>query len=88
MFIRKSASSLTGAEQTAFVSAVLELKSSPSLMHPGDQTRHRYDDFVEVHLNAMAVMESTPPGQSWGHMASAFGPWHRVLLHHFEAELQ
>jgi tyrosinase len=88
MNIRKSASSLTGAEQAAFVTAVLELKSKPSLLHAADQTRHRYDDFVEVHLNAMAVMESTPPGQSWGHMASAFGPWHRVLLHHFEAELQ
>jgi hypothetical protein len=88
MYIRKSASSVTGAEQAAFVAAVLELKSKPSLLHPADQTQHRYDDFVEVHLNAMAIMNSTPPGQSWGHMASAFGPWHRVLLHHFETELQ
>jgi tyrosinase len=88
MNIRKSASLLTEAEQAAFVAAVLELKSQPSLLHPADQMRHRYDDFVEVHLNAMAVMEATPPGQSWGHMAAAFGPWHRVLLHHFETELQ
>jgi len=65
MFIRKSASSLTGAEQTAFVAAVLELKTKPSLMHPGDQTRHRYDDFVEIHLNAI-------PGRS---MCSTTTAW-------------
>jgi tyrosinase len=88
MYIRKSASSLTSAEQKAFVAAVLALKAQPSSLHPGEAGRGRYDDFVEVHLNAMAVMESTPPGPSWGHMAAAFGPWHRVLLHHFESELQ
>lgn len=88
MYIRKSASKLTGAEQKAFAAAVLELKSKPSVVHPANPARARYDDFVEVHLNAMAVMESKPPGPSWGHMAAAFGPWHRVLLHHFEAELR
>lgn len=88
MFVRKSASSLSIVEQKAFAAAVLELKSKPSRLHPTDGERGRYDDFVEVHLNAMAVMNGHHPGQSWGHMAAAFGPWHRVLLHQFELELR
>ncbi|MGE5131777.1 MAG: tyrosinase family protein [Gemmatimonadota bacterium] len=88
MYARKSASSLTAAEQNAFAAAVLVLKTRPSVLHPDDPDRGRYDDFAEVHRSAMAVMETSPPGQSWGHMAAAFAPWHRVLLHHFEAELQ
>lgn len=88
MYVRNPASKLTDAEQQAFAAAVLELKSRPSVLHPADPVRRRYDDFVEVHLNAMSVMDSNPPGPSWGHMAAAFGPWHRVLLHHFEAELR
>lgn len=88
MYARKSASSLTAAEQNAFAAAVLVLKTRPSVLHPDDPDQGRYDDFVEVHRSAMAVMETSPPGQSWGHMAAAFAPWHRVLLHHFEAELQ
>jgi tyrosinase len=36
----------------------------------------------------MAVMMQTPPAPSWGHMAAAFCPWHRVLLRQFELELQ
>jgi tyrosinase len=79
---------LSPAERKAFAAAVLQLKSQPSRLTPTDAQRGRYDDFVEVHLNAMAVMNATPPGQSWGHMAAAFGPWHRVFLHHFESELQ
>src|SRR5919198_5263339 len=88
MFTRKSARSLSQVEQKAFVATVLQLKSKPSQLHPADVELGRYDDFVEVHLNAMAVMNGPQPGQSWGHMAAAFGPWHRVLLHHFDSELQ
>lgn len=88
MYVRKSASALSPAEQSAFTAAILQLKSQPSRLSPGDAQRGRYDDFVQVHLNAMAVMNTSPPGPSWGHMAAAFGPWHRVLLHQFESELQ
>ena len=88
MFTRKSAHLLSGVERAAFVAAVLQLKAKPSRLHPADSDGGRYDDFVEVHLNAMAVMAGPQPGQSWGHMAAAFGPWHRVFLHHFESELQ
>jgi tyrosinase len=88
VFTRKSAHLLSGVERGDFVAAVLQLKTKPSRLHPADTARGRYDDFVEVHLNAMAVMSGPHPGQSWGHMAAAFGPWHRVLLQHFESELQ
>ena len=86
MGIRINQKKLKPAQQKAFVDAVIALKKKPSLMHPNDANRGRYDDFVEVHLNAMMVMMHG--GQSWGHLAAAFGPWHRVLLQQFELELQ
>src|SRR4051794_14548207 len=67
MFTRKSASTLSQAGQRAFVAAVLELKSKPSRLHPGDAERGRYDDFVEVHLNAMMVMNMQPSEPSWAY---------------------
>lgn len=88
MALRKNQSTLTAAEKTAFVEAVLAQKQRPSLLHPDAADRTRYDDFVEVHLNAMAVMMQSPPAPSWGHMAAAFCPWHRALLLEFERELQ
>lgn len=88
MALRKNQANLTTAEKTAFVEAVLAQKQRPSRLHPDSPTNSRYDDFVEVHLNAMLVMMETPPAPSWGHMAAAFGPWHRALLLEFERELQ
>ena len=88
MGLRKNQASLDAAEKSAFVEAVLAQKLRPSRLHPGAADRSRYDDFVEVHLNAMAVMMQMPPAPSWGHMAAAFCPWHRVLLLEFERELQ
>jgi tyrosinase len=88
MHVRKNASQLSRAERQAFVDAVLEVKHKPSRLHPGDSDRSRYDDFVQVHLDAMMVMMHEPPQPSWGHQAAAFGPWHRVLLFEFEKELQ
>ena len=86
--LRKNQATLTTAEQQAFVNALIALKQKPSRLHPGSNAHSRYDDFVEVHLNAMLVMMNTPAAVSWGHMAAAFGPWHRVLLLEFERELQ
>jgi tyrosinase len=88
MGLRKNQASLTSQEKQAFVNAVLAQKQKPSRLHPDAPDRSRYDDLVEVHLNAMNVMHGTPPVPSWGHMAAAFGPWHRVLLLEFELELQ
>ena len=84
--MRKNQATLTAAEKTAFVNAVLSLKQEPSILHPDDRTFSRYDDFVEVHLNAMMVMMNNQP--SWAHQGPVFGPWHRVLLRQFELELQ
>lgn len=87
MIIRKDAQKLLPHEKKAFTDAVLALKSQPSRLHPDDATRGRYDDFVEVHFNAMtAMMMGHVP--SWGHLSAAFGPWHRVFLFHFESELR
>jgi tyrosinase len=87
MIIRKNAKDLSPGEKKAFTDAVLALKVQPSQLHPGDSTRGRYDDYVEVHYNAMmAMMMGHVP--NWGHLSAAFGPWHRVLLHHFESELR
>jgi tyrosinase len=85
---RKNAESLTATERGAFVSAILGLKRKPSSLHPSDADRSRYDDFVEVHLNAMMVMMMVNGQPSWGHLAAGFGPWHRVFIRQFELELQ
>src|SRR5215472_1686472 len=92
MRVRKNVSNLTPAEKTAFVNAVLALKTQPSVLNPGRQGR--YDDYVLLHMNSM--MAGTPninparpdfvPG--WAHDGPAFYPWHRVLLLQFENDLQ
>ena len=92
MRVRKNVSNLTPGEKTAFVNAVLALKTQPSVLNPGQQGR--YDDYVQLHMNAM--MAGTPdldPAQpafmpGWAHDGPAFFPWHRVLLLQFENDLQ
>jgi tyrosinase len=87
MITRKNAKQFVRDEKKAFTDAVLALKTKPSVLHPGDGPNSRYDDYVEVHLNAMNAGMSGP-GQGWAHLSAAFGPWHRVLLAHFESELR
>jgi tyrosinase len=86
--LRKNQNTLTASEKQAFVSAVLGLKQRPSRLHPGDPNFGRYDDFVEVHLNAMMPPMMTPPQPGWAHQSGVFTPWHRALLLEFEKELQ
>ncbi len=88
MNLRKNQSSLNASEKKAFINAVLELKQKPSRLHPGDSNFGRYDDFVEVHLNAMMPPMMSPPQPGWAHQSVVFAPWHRVLLLEFEKELQ
>lgn len=79
--IRKSVRHLGNAEKTRFVNAVLALKTKPSVLHPGDANFSRYDDYPELHMNAMMAN----PG--WAHSRPAFFPWHRVMLLEFENDL-
>ncbi|MGE5837877.1 MAG: tyrosinase family protein [Acidobacteriota bacterium] len=81
MRMRRNIKWLSNAEKTSFVNAVLVLKSQPSILHAADSTRSRYDDYAEVHMNAMM----TDPG--WAHRRPAFFPWHRVMLLQFENDL-
>ena len=83
--VRRNHRDLSSTQKTAFVSAVLALKNDvDSLLHPGAQKR--YDDFVEVHKNAMisgpAMIMPMPHG------GPLFYPWHRILLRQFELALQ
>src|SRR5215471_17135571 len=81
MRIRKNVKRLSSAEKSRFVDAVLALKEAPSVLHPGDPVLKRYDDYAEMHMNAMMAS----PG--WAHRRPAFFPWHRVMLLQFENDL-
>lgn len=89
MRIRKNVKNLSSAEKTAYVQAVLALKNKPSTLHPGSSSR--YDDYAEVHMNAMMAEEGSvgQPGfiPGWAHNAPAFFPWHREMLLQFENDL-
>jgi tyrosinase len=81
MRIRKNVKFLSNPEKTAFTNAVLALKKKPSILHPSDTSRSRYDDYPEIHMNAMMAN----PG--WAHRGPAFFPWHRELLLQLENDL-
>lgn len=81
MRVRKNVKHLSTPEKTKFVNAVLALKTKPSVLHPGDATRNRYDDYPEVHMNAMMA------SVGWAHRRPAFFPWHRVMVLAFENDL-
>ncbi|HEX3280571.1 MAG TPA: tyrosinase family protein [Pyrinomonadaceae bacterium] len=81
MRLRKNVKSLSPTQKTKFVNAVLALKTKPSVLHPGDGNLSRYDDYAEVHMNAMMAN----PG--WAHRRPAFFPWHRIMLLAFEDDL-
>lgn len=92
--IRKNVSNLSVGEKNKFVNSVLALKETPSKIHPGDPSKNRYDDYVEVHHHSMMVMSSTDPQTDpnwypgWAHLGPAFFPWHRQYLIEFEDDLK
>ena len=92
MGCRKNVKNLSAGEKIAFVKAVVGVAHKPSVLHPGDMTRNRYDDFVETHMMAMMMQMGSPSNSSftpgWAHYAPAFFPWHRILVLQFEEELQ
>ena len=91
MRIRRNLKSLSDAEKTNFINAVLALKNKKSVLHPNDADRSRYDDYAEVHMNAMMHEVDSPNGSvitpGWAHNGPAFFPWHRELILQFENDL-
>jgi tyrosinase len=84
MNTRKNHADMSTAEKAVFVSAVLALKNSvDSVLNPG--VTKRYDDFVQIHKNAMLGPDMFMP---MPHGSPLFFPWHRVLLRQFELALQ
>jgi tyrosinase len=84
MNTRKNHASLLPAEKQACAAAVLALKNNvASVLNPGAMSR--YDDFVQVHKNAMLGPDMIMP---MPHGGPLFFPWHRVLLRQFELALQ
>jgi tyrosinase len=75
---------MTREQKNAFIAAVLLLKNDVnSVLRPGHQSR--YDDFVQVHKNAMGGPDQFSP---MPHRTPLFFPWHRVFLRQFELALQ
>ncbi len=84
MDTRQNHSQMSSQQKKAFVDAVLLLKNNvDSVLNPGAQKR--YDDFVQVHKNAMMGPDMFMP---MPHRGPLFFPWHRIMLRQFELELQ
>ena len=81
MRIRRNVKFLSSADKGRFANAVVALKGQPSVLHPGNPQLSRYDDYPEIHMNAMMAS----PG--WAHRLPAFFPWHREMLLQFENDL-
>jgi tyrosinase len=92
--IRKDVSSLTTEEKTKFVNAILTLKNTSSKFYPDDNSKNRYDDYVEIHHHSMMAGSDTDPDTDpnwypgWAHLGPAFFSWHRQYLLEFENDLQ
>lgn len=84
MNTRKNHADMSAAEKAAYVAAVLAMKNKvKSVLKPGKM--RRYDDFVQVHKNAMMGPDMLMP---MPHGGPLFFPWHRILLRQFELALQ
>jgi tyrosinase len=86
MNLRKNQANMTTAEKKAFVNAVLALKKKPSRLDP--ETPSRYDDYVQLHMDAMMAMDPANQTLGWAHLGPAFLPWHRYYIRQFELDLQ
>ncbi|KAH6639890.1 hypothetical protein C7974DRAFT_450209 [Boeremia exigua] len=79
LLLRKEWRSLSGAEKTAYISAVKCLLEKPPVTSkidlPGVQ--NRFEDFLGDHIRQADAM----------HFVGYFYPWHRLLLRAYELEL-
>ena len=77
MSCRKNQRNLSSTERTAFVNAMVALKTTvPSQLGLGN----RYDDYVHWHMMAM--------DDGSAHRGPAFLPWHREFLRRLELDLR
>lgn len=84
MNVRHNHRDMTSAQKQALINAILKLKNNvDSVLQPGKWKR--YDDFVQVHKNAMMGPDMFMP---MPHHGPLFYPWHRILLRQFELALQ
>lgn len=84
MDIRRNHRDMTAQQKQDLIQAILTLKNdTPSTLRPGQQ--NRYDDFVQVHQNAMGGPDALVP---FPHRSPLFYAWHRIFLREFETELQ
>ncbi|TPX61975.1 hypothetical protein SpCBS45565_g07138 [Spizellomyces sp. 'palustris'] len=74
--VRKEFRELTQHERGAYLSAVVCLRTTPSLLRV-PESRSVYDDFVHVHLQNVPAAHNT----------AAFLPWHRIFLGIYEHAL-
>lgn len=80
MNVRKNVRNLSPDEKSAFVAAIIALRSAPSrlgLSGSGAPT-NRYDDYVWIHDRARALAHNGP----------AFCSWHREFIRQFELDLR
>lgn len=84
MDIRRNHRDMTLQQKSAFIDAILLLKTNvDSVLRPGEQGR--YDDFVQIHKNSMGRGNPLTPNP---HRSPLFYPWHRILIRQFELALQ
>lgn len=84
MDIRRNHRDLSTEQKATLIKAIWTLKNHlPSILKLGEQKR--YDDFVQIHRNAMGGPNALVPNPHGGPL---FYPWHRILIRHFELALK
>src|SRR5689334_16070535 len=78
MAVRKSITAMTGAEKTAFINALRQLKTTAV-------NGRNYNWYIDQHV---LFFSRTADNISHAHQAPSFFPWHREYLRLLEIDLQ